>query len=334
MSGPHPAVAQVRRAVRAALADIAPGSYVLVAASGGADSMALAAATTFESGSGGWRCAAVVVDHQLQMESGVVARRTAEVLTGLGFETVRVEAVQVGSHGGPEAAARAARYAAIDTAADELDAAAVLLGHTRDDQAESVLLGLTRGSGARSISGMAPLRGRYRRPLLDVDRATTRAACGAEGVEVWDDPHNDDRAFTRVRLRHQVMPVLERELGPGVSVSLARTAELLREDDAALEQWADEVRAAARCTDDEGKDALDVEVLVRAPAAVRRRVLRAEALDSGVSGGDLRASQLSDIDALVTRWKGQGAVHLPGGVRATRDCGRLQLAPQQAAERR
>jgi tRNA(Ile)-lysidine synthase len=296
--------------------------------------MALAAATAFESASGGWRCAAVVVDHQLQQDSAAVARRTAEALSGLGFEPVRVSAVEVGSEGGPEGAARTARYAAIDKAATELGADAVLLGHTRDDQAESVLLGLARGSGARSMSGMAPVRGRYRRPLLDIDRATTRAACTAEGLVVWDDPHNDADVFTRVRLRLRVMPVLEREIGPGVAVALARTARLLREDDEALEQWAADVRAAARSVDDEGGGALDVEVLAQVPAAVRRRVLRAEALDSGVPAGDLRASHLADADALVTRWKGQGAVHLPGGVRATRVCGRLRLVPQSAAESR
>lgn len=184
------------------------------------------------------------------------------------------------------------------------------------------------------MSGMAPSRGVYRRPILEIDRATTRAACVAQAVPIWDDPQNDDDAFSRVRLRHRVMPVIERELGPGVSDALARTADLLRHDDAALEQWAGEVRAAARCLDGDGGPALDVELLAAVPVAVRRRVLRAEALESGVPGGDLRASHLADVDALVTRWKGQGAVHLPGGVRATRDCGRLQLAPQEAAERR
>lgn len=334
MTGPHPAVAEVRHAVRVALADLGPEALVLVAVSGGADSMALAAATAFEARSTGWQIAAVVVDHQLQSGSADVALQTAEALNGMGFDLVRIRTVEVGTDGGPEAAARTARYGAIDAVAADLRAEAVLLGHTRDDQAESVLLGLARGSGARSISGMAPARGHYRRPLLTIDRATTQAACQQDGIAVWEDPHNDDETYTRVRVRHRVMPVIESELGPGVSIALARTAALLREDDAALEQWAAEVRTAARCVDADGSAALDVEVLSGVPAAVRRRVLRAEALAVGVPGGDLRASHLADADALVTRWKGQGAVHLPGGVRATRDCGRLQLAPQQAVERR
>ncbi|MCZ3386880.1 MAG: tRNA lysidine(34) synthetase TilS [Actinomycetia bacterium] len=332
MTGPHPAVARVRLAVRAALGDLPPGSLVLVAVSGGADSMALAAAAAFESRSAGLRCAAVVVDHQLQSGSHAVAEEAAKALVGLGVDPVRVRAVDVGGEGGPEAAARAARYAAIDATAVELGAVAVLLGHTRDDQAESVLLGLARGSGARSLSGMAHARGLYRRPLLDVERATTCAACAAEAIAVWDDPHNEDDAFARVRLRHRVLPVIEAELGPGVSRALARTAALLREDDAALEQWADEVRVAASAPDGRGNHALDVEVLAAAPAAVRRRVLRAEALWAGVPGGDLRASHLTGVDALVMRWKGQGPAHLPGGIRATRDCGRLQLAPHETVE--
>lgn len=332
MTGPHPAVAQVRRAVRTALADLPPGSVVLVAVSGGADSMALAAAAAFEARSAPWRCAGVVVDHQLQEGSAEVADQVANLVLGLGVDPVIGKRAHVTGEGGPEAAARRARYAAIEDAADTTRAACVLLGHTLEDQAESVLLGLARGSGARSIRGMAAVSGLYRRPLLGVDRATTRAACAAEGLDVWDDPHNVDDSFTRVRLRSRVMPGLEREIGPGVTAALARTAAMLREDDEALEQWAAEVRVAARCLDDHGRHALDVEVLAEAPTAVRRRVMRAEALECGVPGGDLRASHLADVDALVMQWRGQGPVHLPGGVRAERDCGRLQLAPWDAAE--
>jgi tRNA(Ile)-lysidine synthase len=332
MTGPHPAVARVRLAVRECLADVPDDAVVLVAASGGADSMALAAATAFEARTGGWRVAGVVVDHQLQSVSGRAAQSAADALVRLSFDPVVIRAVSVGAEGGPEAAARNARYRAIDDVAAELGAVVVLLGHTRDDQAESVLLGLARGSGARSVSGMAPVRGRYRRPLLALDRVTMREACEAEGVPVWDDPHNDDDSFARVRVRQRVIPVIERELGPGVVAALSRTADLLREDDSALEQWARDLRQAASCVDDAGGPALDAGILAAAPAAVRRRVLRAEALDRGVAGGALRASHLADIDALVTSWRGQGPVHLPGGVRAVRDCGRLKLAPHPAAE--
>lgn len=329
MSGPAPSVAAVRRAVRTALSDLPAGAVVLVAASGGPDSMSLASAAAFEARRGHWRVAAVVVDHRLQPDSAQVADRASSELRRLGLDPVLVKAVEVGTDGGPEGAARAARYAAIDAAADDLGAAAVLLGHTQDDQAESVLLGLARGSGARSIRGMAPVRGRYRRPLLKIDRATTQAACEAQQLVVWDDPHNRDPGFARVRVRG-AMEVLESAIGPGVGEALARTASALADDDDALEQWAYDVRSRARVHDDEGRPGLAVDALASVPAAVRRRVLRAEALESGVRGGDLRASHLSDVDALVARWSGQGPVHLPSGVRAWRDCGRLVLAQTDA----
>jgi tRNA(Ile)-lysidine synthase len=332
MSGPHPAVAEVRRAVRYSLRNLGRGSTVLVAVSGGADSMALAAATVFEGRAAGWQVAAVVVDHQLQRGSAEVAERVRATLEQLGVHQVIVQTVSVGSDGGPEAAARDARYEAIDRAAESLSADAVLLGHTRDDQAETVLLGLARGSGARSLCGMAPGRGRYRRPLLDVLRTTTRAACVAESLPTWDDPHNTDPSFARVRVRDQVLPTMEEALGPGVRDALARTADLLRDDDAALEQWAHAVLGEAR--EGAGDLTLAVEVLAAAPAAVRRRALRINALDAGVPGGRLRAGHLRDLDALVADWSGQGEVHLPGGVRARRTCGRLLFAPSAGAQER
>jgi len=325
MTGPHAAVAATRHAVRASLADLTPGATVLVAVSGGADSMALAAATAFVAEHEGLGHAAVIVDHQLQQGSLMVAREVAQRVSNLGFEPVVVKSVMVGGGPGPEASARDARYRAIDEVADALDVEAVLLGHTLDDQAESVLLGLVRGSGSRSISGMSPVRGRYRRPLLSVARAITRQACEAEAMGVWEDPHNRDDAFARVRVRLRVMPVIESELGPGMAQALARTAELVRDDDRALEGWAADLALKAR-VDDEVCDALDVEAMLGAPSAVRRRVIRAVALQAGVPGGDLRASQVADVDALLSRWKGQGPVHLPGGVRAWRSCGRLLIA--------
>jgi tRNA(Ile)-lysidine synthase len=325
MTGPHAAVAATRHAVRACLADLAPGSGLLVAVSGGADSMALAAATAFVAEREGLLASAVVVDHQLQAGSLRVAHDVALRVTDLGFRSVVVRSVNVATGAGPEASARDARYQAIDAVADELKAEAVLLGHTLDDQAESVLLGLARGSGGRSISAMSAVRGRYRRPLLSITRVITRQACDAETIAVWDDPHNVDESFARVRVRQRVMPVIERELGPGIAEALARTAELVRDDDRALEDWAEELTLKARVHHDAG-DALDVEVMLGAPPAVRRRVIRALALAVGVPGGDLRASQVGDVDALLSRWKGQGPVHLPGGFRAWRSCGRLLIA--------
>jgi tRNA(Ile)-lysidine synthase len=324
--GPHPAVAAVRLAVRRSLADLDPGARVLVACSGGADSLALLAATCFEARKAALTVIGVTVDHGLQPGSDKHAEAVVEQMRVLGAEAHSV-AVVVGTSGGPEAAARTARYGALDAAAGDHDADVVLLGHTRDDQAETVLLGLARGSGARSLSGMAPRSGRYRRPLLDLTREDTRAACAAEGLVPWDDPHNEDPAYARVRVRRNVLPVLEHELGPGVTEALARTARLLRDDADALDDLAEAVRAAAR--DEAG--ALDVERLRKEPAAVRRRVLRRTALEAGCPGTELFAVHVDAMDALVTDWHGQVGVDLPGVLRATRQGGRLRIVESPVA---
>jgi tRNA(Ile)-lysidine synthase len=248
--GPDPAVATVRTAVRRVLGELDPArGCVLVACSGGADSLALAAALTFEVPKSGHRAGAVTVDHGLQEGSADRAARLVRLLRDLGLDPAESIAVKVDERGGPEAAAREARYTGLQEAAVRLGATAVLLGHTLDDQAETVLLGLARGSGARSLAGMPRTfeRGavRFARPLLDLDRVTTRRACTAMGLSVWDDPHNTDPAFTRVRVREDALPALEDALGPGVAAALARTARMLREDADALDAWADQAWRAA-----------------------------------------------------------------------------------------
>lgn len=288
---------------------------MLVAGSGGTDSLALAAAAAFEAPRRGLRTGAVTVDHDLQPASAQRAELTAGALRALGLDPVLVVRALVGARGGPEAAAREARYAALDAAATAVGASAVLLGHNRDDQAETVLLGLARGSGARSLAGMRPRTGRYVRPLLALSRATLAAACADEGLQPWHDPHNEDLAFTRVRVRRRVLPVLETELGPGVSAALARSADLLRDDADALDQWA--VEATAAC--ERGPGELDIARLLREPAAVRRRVLRCAAIDAGAPSTDLTARHLSGLDSLLTGWHGQGPLQLPGGIEVSRD---------------
>jgi tRNA(Ile)-lysidine synthase len=239
--GPHPAVAAVRGCVRAGLGDLAPGDLVLAACSGGADSLALAAALAHEAPRLGLRGGAVTVDHGLQPGSAARAARVATLLGQLGLDPVRQAAVTVPDgpgQGGPEAAARAVRYAALEQMATETGAAAVLLGHSRDDQAETVLLGLARGAGARALAGMPPRRGRLRRPLLGLARATLREACQALQLDPWQDPHNADPAYARARVRHQALPALEAALGPGVAEALARTATQLSADCEALDEIA------------------------------------------------------------------------------------------------
>jgi tRNA(Ile)-lysidine synthase len=324
--GPHPAVAAVRLAVRRTLAELDPGARVMVACSGGADSLALLAATVFEARRPAHTVIGVTVDHGLQPGSADHAAELVRRMSALGAEGQAVT-VRVGTAGGPEAAARTARYGALDDAAAEHRADVVLLGHTRDDQAETVLLGLARGSGARSLAGMAPRQGLYRRPLLDLSREDTRAACAAEQLTPWDDPHNDDPAFTRVRVRREVLPVLERELGPGVTDALARTARLLRDDADALDDLATRVRAAVL----DASGTLDAERLSQEPAAVRRRVLRRTALEAGCPATELFAVHVEAMDALVTDWRGQVGVDLPGGRRAARQGGRISVGPSPVA---
>jgi tRNA(Ile)-lysidine synthase len=339
VGGPPPAVAATRSAVRAALAalltdpaaDGAAGPVlVLVACSGGPDSLALAAATASEASRsrGRVRAGAVVVDHDLQAGSGAVAAGAATACRGLGLDPVEVVRVRVGADGtGPEAAARTARYAALDAAAARHGAVAVLLGHTLDDQAEQVLLGLARGSGARSLAGMPASRGVYRRPLLGLARATVRAGLDGLGLPAHEDPANADPSTARARVRHRVLPVLEAELGPGVAAALARTADLLREDADALDA---EVERAADVLGPPGAP-VDVRALAARPDAVRRRVLRAALVAAGCPAGSLTRAHVLAVDALVTAWRGQGPVALPGGVEAWRSSGMLATGPRGGA---
>jgi tRNA(Ile)-lysidine synthase len=315
--GPAPAVASVRNAVRACVADLGQGDLVLAACSGGADSLALAAALAFVAPRAGLRAGAVTVDHGLQEGSAARAASVAGVLAGLGLDPVRSVSVEIGAEraGGPEAAARDARYAVLSRVAAEDAAAAVLLGHTLDDQAETVLLGLARGSGARSLAGMPPRRGVFRRPLLGLRRPVTAEACAVLGLDPWQDPHNADRRFARVRVRLDALPALEAALGPGVAEALARTAGQLRADAEVLE------RMASERTD--GDSPLSASSLAELPGAVRTRVLRSAALAAGCPAGALTAGHVARLEELVTGWHGQRWIDLPGGVRASRRAGQL-----------
>ena len=316
----HPSVAAVRGAVRRVLAPLEPGAVVAVACSGGADSLALASAAVFEGHKLGLRVVGVTVDHQLQPGSADQAARVVSQLAGLGADETLTATVTVDSMRGigPEAAARAARYAVLEQVADRISASLVLLGHTLDDQAETVLLGLTRGSGGRALSGMREAFDVFARPLLAVRRNDTLTACLVEGLEPWDDPHNSDPGFTRVRVRDRVMPVLEEELGPGVAQALARTADQLRDDNALLEALADDARAGVATP-----HGLDVLRLAHQPPALRHRVLHRAVLDAGAPPAEVTRGHVLAVDALVVAWRGQQWIDLPGPLRAVRRDGRL-----------
>ncbi len=300
MSGPPPATAAIRVAVRRAL----PDGPVAAAVSGGADSLALAAALAHER-PGSY---ALLVDHGLQPGSAEVAERAAGVCRELGLDA-RVLRVQPAAR--DEGAARTARYAALDAAVAELGLAAVLLGHTLDDQAETVLLGLARGAGARALGGMAPVRGAYRRPLLGVRRATTHEACVEARLVPWEDPHNADPSYARVRARHRVLPILETHLGPGIAEALARSADQLRDDAEALDALTPDTDVVTE--------------LAALPAALRSRALKRMA--ERVCGSAVTSAHVAALRALVDDWHGQGPVALPGGHRVGRTGRRLASLP-------
>ena len=337
MAGPDPAVAAVRLAVRGCLG--APGAQdgpVVVACSGGADSLALVAAAVFECRHARRPVVGATVDHGLQEGSAQRADTVVAQMAALGVTETLTARVQVEPMGqGVEAAAREARYAVLEEVAHRVGSSVVLLGHTLDDQAETVLLGLTRGSGGRSIAGMrrvvAGSEVSFFRPLLDVTRDQTERACRAQGLEPWSDPHNEDPRFTRPRVRHRVLPVLEEELGPGVAVTLARTADLLREDMELLDRLAataygEAVRFAAP-----DRVELGVPELARLDRALRGRVLRRAALEAGCPGDELFRVHVLAIDELVTAWRGQRMVQLPGHRAAVRSGDTLTVAPTPVA---
>ena len=322
----HPSVAAVRLPVRRTLSRLEARdggrATVAVACSGGADSLALASATVFEGHKLGLRVVGVTVDHDLQAGSAAQADRVVAQLAAMGVDetlTARVD-VDAASGMGLEAAAREARYAVLEQVAEHLEARLVLLGHTLDDQAETVLLGLTRGSGGRSLQGMRPSFGVFARPLLGVRRDDTVTACLVERLEAWDDPHNSDPVHTRVRVRDRVLPVLEAELGPGIAAALARTADQLREDTALLDDLAD--RALARARRDGG---LDVETLTGEQPSIRHRVLHRAALDAGSPPSELTRDHVLAVDELLVGWRGQKWIDLPGPLRALRRDGLLLI---------
>jgi len=304
-------MADARRAISSLLErhrdSIPEGSHFLLAVSGGADSMALAWAAEFVLPRHGYSSEAVIIDHGLQEGSAETAKTAKTRLEALGL-FARVIPVTVGSEGGVEHAARTARYDALSSAAHDTGARAVLLGHTMDDQAETVLLGLARGSGPSSISGMAETSGLWWRPFLCLRRKDTRQLCVDAGIEWWDDPHNIDERFLRPRVRHRVLEVMESELGPGVVEALARTADLVRADDELLDAWASERLEPYRTHLDESH--LPISALDGEPKPIATRMLRLTLGHIGEEG--LHRSHTDAVMALITDWHGQGPIDIPG----------------------
>ena len=304
-----PAQGQLRLAVRQTLdAHTKPGQKLLVAVSGGADSLALAAATEFEAKKLGLKIAAAVIDHSLQKNSDKVAAQTAKTLAALGFEEVVVKKIAVGKAGGPEAAARTARYTALETLRQKTKSHFIVLGHTSSDQAETVLLGLVRGSGSKSLSGMSEKTGFLLRPLLGIERATTEAFCKDSGIKYWSDPQNKDEKFLRVIIRRHVLPFLEKQLGGSVAASLVRTSDQLREDNAYLESQADKSFKRYAKVSASGIS-FDAQLIDKLPSAILHRVIK-KALDG--FGSESSRTHVLAVSDLVLSWHGQKPLALPG----------------------
>jgi len=293
---------------------------ILIGVSGGADSMALAMATIAEAKGPQVEVIAIIVDHQLQRGSGDVALRTKQMLLMKGCDRVEIYPVEVVLIDGMESSARRARYQAFDQAIDAYKPEYFLLGHTKNDQAETVLMGLARGSGTRSLSGIATENGKFIRPMLEITRDRTVTACEENQISPWEDPHNSDSQYLRVRARTSVLPLMEEQLGPGIVDGLARSARILREDADALDLIADELFATLKFRD------IEVSALEALPKAIRMRILRSAIYEAGAPSGALGADHLTPVEALVSDWHGQGVISLPGGVKVERISGRLYLS--------
>jgi tRNA(Ile)-lysidine synthase len=332
------------------------GEAALVAVSGGADSAALLLALAELSGTGalGVCLKAAHLDHGLRGERAREDARWVEGLARtLGLECVvghaKVSELASARRDNLEQAARRARYEFLAAAAREAGARSVLVAHTLDDQAETVLLRLVRGSGAEGLAGMAAERvldgpravdaggGEVllRRPLLAwARRADTEGYCRARGVEPRTDEMNEDEHFARVRVRRRLLPLLE-TFNPRAPEALARAASLLREDSEALDALAaallEEARAGAEEAGEKGiaGDAwpLRVGVLAAASPAVRRRSLR---LWLARARGDLRRlshAHLVGVERLTEGTRGGRVAELPGGGRVERRRGLLHFRP-------
>ena len=343
---------RIERAVLAQLKRLEathPQATLLMACSGGADSLALAAALVRLAPARGFRLVAATVDHGWRPESGEQARKVQALLTGLGYsqvEMLTLSSAQISGQG-KEGDARKRRYLALEEAASRYGSLGknvfILLGHTRDDQAETVLLGLIRGSGPRSIAGMrswdegagekSSRRAGYLRPLLQLPRRDTVAACREGGLSFIDDPSNypdgpvkaaDGTALRRSALRYQALPALEKALGVDPRPALARTAALLQADLDALDTiattWFEQLQRS-----EAGGVILETKALLTQPPAIRKRVWRLAALAAGARASDLRKVQIDAVDHLATARRGTGPIQLPGKIACTRKGGTYEL---------
>ena len=265
--------------------------------------MALLHACAFLHRRGEIRAYAVTVDHGLQEQSAEVARRVVAIAESWDVPAEIVTVSVDAGEEGLEAAARDARYAALEAAREGHAADWVLTAHTRSDQAETVLLGLMRGSGTRSLAGMALRTGNIVRPLLALTRATNESSCRAQGIEVWHDPMNTDDTFARVRTR-TLLATLEEDLGQPITANLARTAQLCRADADYLEACAEPDTAAIR-----GRTEVPLAELVGLADAILSRVVREWLVSLDVPAQNIGAARIAELCAVIRRRGEAGQQH-------------------------
>lgn len=309
--GPSPAIdpsPSVAAAVEAQLRRVGPGLYG-VACSGGADSLALADAAIRAAGAA--NIIVLSIDHGLTPAAAAASEAVAAWARGRGAAAV-VRRVDVVRRGSVEAAARAARYAALEALADELGLVCVLVGHTARDQAETVLLRLLRGTGPAGLAAIAVQRGRFVRPFLAIDRAVIDAYVRVHALPIWNDPMNDDRHLARVRVRHEILPALRRE-NPQLDAALVRLA-------SSATEWLEVIDALARPF---ARFPIDSAALALQPAAVRKRAVSV-ALEA--AGLDYDAVHLDRLDRMITApERGQISIDVRGGS-IVRSYGALSIA--------
>ena len=285
---------------------------VVVGCSGGPDSLALLAFAVVL----GLEPVAVHVDHGIRPDAGDEAGFVARCAARLSA-TFRSERVVVDPGPNLEARARVARYDALERARRAVAATAILVGHTADDQAETVVLNLLRGSGSSGLGAMAPRRGDVVRPMLDLRRADTEAVCAVIGLVPLADPMNEDVAHRRVWIRREVLPMLAAGSGRDLVPVLARQAEILRSESDELDR-----QAAAAWP---GAGAPLAAVLADLPVVLARRAVRLWA--------GRPVPSYAEVERVLAVARGSArAAQLAGGRTVRRRAGLLEVERGEAAQ--
>lgn len=303
-----------RNAIKNALKGLPASSPVGFGCSGGADSLALLfALSTLYRKEKANLVHVIIVDHQLQEITAEISQKTADLAESLGFNAHILPVEIISTREGMESDARKARYEAFETAIEEYNLEAFLIGHTKTDQAEQVFLGMLRGSGTRSLSGIPQKRGVFMRPFLnELSREDTQKVCEENNYEYWCDPHNDSTEYRRVIARKMIKEV-QKETGQSIVDPLVRTAQISAEDADALDFYTD------IALNNIEQNEWAITELEKTPIAIRKRVYRKKMLQLGALSDKIGFGIVNRIEELVSQWSGQKEIHLSQGVRVKRE---------------